>query len=1207
MKQKVLRLLLPLAVVSLVLAGCNEQAQPSEQPQPSSQQPSESEPISSSSVVNSYTIKFVNDDGTLLQEGLVDEGEMPVYEGATPTKAATAQYTYTFDKWVPEIVAAVADATYTASYTSEAVVHPDPTITINGEKTLSVNAGASVELPTVTAADHTGKALEVEFEDEFGGSTISNGQFTSKVAGAHNIIYYTEDEFGGSATDSVTVNVLPANAETFEVSAAENNPANITTYGTYKENFAKGTNSPYYKSLVDGRESSEISATSDAIAGNSLVFNARLLLGNAAYCLFGKVINDVVLKDTQVTYTISFDYKAINSDGSFNGIYFSPSYDTPNGSVGKDTKLSPVVGEVVHFEETYSRFVFPSTSANCYLRIFNYNASNPNVDSFIAIDNIVVTAKEETQITFVTPTTEQLLADGGFTWNMSSAAAEVSNTTFMAVNDVQDESIKSVMQASNLFGENVIHLVGQADHNMKSLNSTNVISGKILEVSFVYYSVHDLGHVIFMGCNGGNTTIQGDNLVRETIDGNVKKITAKLLLSSYAGSDVVNFYGGSASDEIYIGSITAKLYDYIPPQEVIDKPDAHIPTTAELAAEGGYTWDMVNNFLDFDNSEYIDVANMEDADISAAIQANSDFGANVLRFQGGLMCLGVGAANLTPGYTLTVDIDYYCVADGFQYFILRGASDADNVTQPGSSWSRTTVSGNFKHFHFEGQLPNTLRDTTMTTYNGSVNMLIGKVTISCSEPVPPEISFENHVATADELAAGFTWIPGNENAHPGFDAGCETVDVSKIADASVKAALQSVSAEYAQHIVPDGGNAIFQGLNASNVPNGKVLTVEIYYYAVTDFNHFLLNGNSAGNREVIFGNLKKWSIQLSPTSNFQYVSIYQGGEGYVYKITAKLEEMSVPDDETPSGHKANDVIKMYESGSEFLEGPSRAGYTTSAYDDGIENLASLEGMGTAPKKVSIEDANYIIIMSQGNQSKIEAGYTYTLTAYVYIVDWSGALFFTNGTSEFWNINNPGTAGYHALTVTFTAQASCNYFSLYTNTTPGSGSFYLGDVTVQLHGWTTPAGNHVGDKIDMYESGSEFLEGPSRAGYTTSAYDDGIENLSSLEGMGSAPKKVSIEDANYIIIMSQGNQQKIEAGVKYRITAYVYNVDWTGAIFFTNGTSEFWNVNNPGTAGYHVLTAEFTAQAACNYFSLYTNSPGSGSFYLGNVVVEVLSV
>ncbi len=66
--------------------------------------------------VNEYTVKFVNDDGTVLQESKVAYGETPVYSGETPTKAATAQYSYTFKDWTPEIVPVVADATYTATY-----------------------------------------------------------------------------------------------------------------------------------------------------------------------------------------------------------------------------------------------------------------------------------------------------------------------------------------------------------------------------------------------------------------------------------------------------------------------------------------------------------------------------------------------------------------------------------------------------------------------------------------------------------------------------------------------------------------------------------------------------------------------------------------------------------------------------------------------------------------------------------------------------------------------------------------------------------------------------------------------------------------------------------------------------------------------------------------------------------------------------------
>ena len=65
-----------------------------------------------------YTIKFVDEDGTTeLQSVETPAGQKPEYTETEPTKAATAQYTYTFDGWTPEIVEATADATYTAKYT----------------------------------------------------------------------------------------------------------------------------------------------------------------------------------------------------------------------------------------------------------------------------------------------------------------------------------------------------------------------------------------------------------------------------------------------------------------------------------------------------------------------------------------------------------------------------------------------------------------------------------------------------------------------------------------------------------------------------------------------------------------------------------------------------------------------------------------------------------------------------------------------------------------------------------------------------------------------------------------------------------------------------------------------------------------------------------------------------------------------------------
>ncbi|HZJ89444.1 MAG TPA: hypothetical protein VFD05_02000 [Bacilli bacterium] len=133
----------------------------------SSKQSSSSSTLSSEpSLAETFTITWKNYDGTVLEvDQEVMHGTMPTYEGATPTRAQTAEFTYEFSGWMPDIVVATSDATYTATF--DDAVNKYPITWINEDGTvLDIQELAYGALPAFTKETPT-KAKNAEFTYTF--------------------------------------------------------------------------------------------------------------------------------------------------------------------------------------------------------------------------------------------------------------------------------------------------------------------------------------------------------------------------------------------------------------------------------------------------------------------------------------------------------------------------------------------------------------------------------------------------------------------------------------------------------------------------------------------------------------------------------------------------------------------------------------------------------------------------------------------------------------------------------------------------------------------------------------------------------------------------------------------------------------------------------------------------------------------------------
>ena len=123
MKKKLLFLLSLLSAVTIGVASataCDNGSNNSSVSDTGTVSGTESDSESDSGVKATYTVTFVDEDGTELSSVTYEEGAT-VEEPEAPTKADADGYSYTFAGWDKEVTAVAEDVTYTATYTKTAI------------------------------------------------------------------------------------------------------------------------------------------------------------------------------------------------------------------------------------------------------------------------------------------------------------------------------------------------------------------------------------------------------------------------------------------------------------------------------------------------------------------------------------------------------------------------------------------------------------------------------------------------------------------------------------------------------------------------------------------------------------------------------------------------------------------------------------------------------------------------------------------------------------------------------------------------------------------------------------------------------------------------------------------------------------------------------------------------------------------------------
>ena len=116
--------------------------------------------------VPKYTVKFLDEDGTELYSAAFKCGETPEYVGEIPTKDATAEFTYSFAGWTPEIIPVSNDAEYTVKFDSTLNKYEITFITNGGTELVTVTLDYGTPFTGLSSPTKEGFTFDGWYTDE---------------------------------------------------------------------------------------------------------------------------------------------------------------------------------------------------------------------------------------------------------------------------------------------------------------------------------------------------------------------------------------------------------------------------------------------------------------------------------------------------------------------------------------------------------------------------------------------------------------------------------------------------------------------------------------------------------------------------------------------------------------------------------------------------------------------------------------------------------------------------------------------------------------------------------------------------------------------------------------------------------------------------------------------------------------------------------